>query len=141
MARIGVRIRFVIAKWPEQLKQARAGKLMMWGYGWSASAPDSDGFVGLAYSPNAGQANLARARLPEFDLLYERQKVMPDGAERRAILQQLAKIMVAYMPYKLHVHRVFTDMTHPWVIGAKRNIFVRDFWKYVDIDLARLPKK
>ncbi len=134
MARIGVRIRFVIAKWPEQLKQARAGKLMMWGYGWTAGSPDPDGFVGLAYGPNAGQANLARARLPGFDELYEQQKVMPDGPQRREILQQLAKIMVAYMPYKLHVHRTYTDMTHPWVIGAKRNIFVRDFWKYIDID-------
>ena len=141
MTRIGVRIRFAIAKWPEQLKQARAGKLMLWGFGWNGTSPDSDGFVGLAYGPNAGQANLARTRLPGFDELYERQKVMPDGPERREILQQLAKIMVAYMPYKLHVHRMWTDMTHPWVIGAKRNIFVRDFWKYVDIDTAMLPKK
>jgi len=141
MARIGIRIRFAIAKWPEQLKQARAGKLMMWGYGWSAGSPDSDGFVGLAYGPNGGQSNLARTSLPDFDRLYEQQKVMPDGPERREILQQLARIMVAYMPYKLHAHRTFTDMTHPWVVGAKRNIFVRDFWKYVDIDIDRLPKK
>jgi hypothetical protein len=48
--------------------------------------------------------------------------------------------MVAYMPYKLHAHRTFTDMTHPWVVGAKRNIFVRDFWKYLDIDTDKLPK-
>jgi len=140
MARIGVRIRFVIAKWPEQLKQARAGKLMIWRYGWSATAPDSDGFVGLGYSPNAGQANLARAKLPGFDALYEQQKVMPDGPERREILRQLARIMVAYMPYKMHAHRLFTDMTHPWVVGAKRNIFVRDFWKYVDIDTEALAR-
>jgi len=141
MARIGVRIRFVIAKWPEQLKQARAGKLMIWGYGWSATAPDSDGFVGLGYGPNGGQANLARAKLPGFDALYEQQKVMADGPQRREILQQLAKIMVAYMPYKLHAHRVWTDMTHPWVIGAKRNIFVRDFWKYLDIDTEVLARR
>lgn len=140
MARIGLRIRFVIAKWPEQLKQARAGTLMMWGFGWNGGSPDPDGFVGLAYGPNAGQANLARARLPGFDALYERQKVLPDGPERLEILQQLAKIMVAYMPYKLHVHRTYTDMTHPWVIGAKRNIFVRDFWKYVDIDTEILAR-
>jgi hypothetical protein len=42
--------------------------------------------------------------------------------------------MIAYMPYKIHVHRVFTDLAHPWVIGYHRNIFLRDFWKFVDID-------
>jgi hypothetical protein len=39
------------------------------------------------------------------------------------------------MPYKVHVHRVFTDIAQPWVTGYHRNIFVRDFWKYLDIDL------
>jgi hypothetical protein len=38
------------------------------------------------------------------------------------------------------VHRYFTDLSQPWVIGARRNVFVRDFWKYVDIDLDRLAK-
>jgi hypothetical protein len=44
--------------------------------------------------------------------------------------------MVAYMPYKVHVHRITTDLWHPWLLGFDRNIFVRDFWKYVDIDAA-----
>ena len=43
--------------------------------------------------------------------------------------------LVAYMPYKVHVHRVFTDLAHPWLVGYSRNIFVRDFWKYIDVDL------
>ena len=38
---VGIRIVFRIGKWPEQLKAARAGKLMMWGVGLSASSPDS----------------------------------------------------------------------------------------------------
>jgi hypothetical protein len=40
------------------------------------------------------------------------------------------------MPYKVHVHRIFTDLTHPWVTGYERNIFVREQWKYVDVDAA-----
>jgi hypothetical protein len=39
------------------------------------------------------------------------------------------------MPYKVHVHRIFTDIAQPWVQGYHRNIFVRDFWKYVDVDV------
>ena len=50
------------------------------------------------------------------------------------------KLMIAYMPYKVHAHRTFTDMAHPWVVGYHRNIFVREFWKYVDIDLDTLRR-
>ena len=25
---------------------------------------------------------------------------------------------------------------HPWVLGYDRNPFIRDFWKYLDIDAA-----
>jgi ABC-type transport system substrate-binding protein len=134
MDALGIRIVFRFAKWPEQLKAARAGKLMMWGVGWSATAPDGDTFLALGYGPNRAQSNLARFNLPAFNRLYEQQRLLPDGAERAAAMAEAKRLMIAYMPYKIHVHRYFTDMSHPWVVGTRRNIFVRDFWKYVDID-------
>jgi ABC-type transport system substrate-binding protein len=136
MDALGIRIVFKIAKWPEHLKASRAGKLMMWGVGWSANQPDGDTFLGLGYGPNKGQANHARFDLPAFNRLYERQREMPDGPERLAVMQQAAKLMVAHMPYKVHCHRIFTDLAHPWVEGYQRNIFVREFFKYVDVNPA-----
>ena len=49
-------------------------------------------------------------------------------------MEEAARLMVAYMPYKISVHRLFTDLAQPWVIGYDRNVFLRDFWQYVDID-------
>ena len=37
-------------------------------------------------------------------------------------------------------HRVVTGLAHPWVIGYRRNAFVREFWKYIDIDAAAQQK-
>ena len=37
---LGIRIDFKSAKWPENLKNARAGKLMIWSLGSSAASPD-----------------------------------------------------------------------------------------------------
>ncbi len=141
MTDLGIRIEFKIAKWPENLKSSRAGKLMMWGVGWSAGAPDGDTFLALGYGPNKGGANHARFSLPAFNKLYEQQRVLADGPERFAIMQEAAKLMVAYMPYKVHAHRVFTDLAHAWVVGYHRNVFVREFYKYVDIDLAEARKR
>ena len=135
MKSIDIKIEFKTAKWPENLKASRAGKLMMWGVGWTGG-PDSDTFLAIGYGPNKGQANHARFDLPAFNKLYEQQRSMPDGPERYAVMADAARLLVAYMPYKVHVHRIFTDLTQPWVLGYHRNIFVRDFWKYVDVDLA-----
>ena len=141
MNAIGIRIEFKTAKWPEQLKASRAGKLMMWGVGWSAGQPDADTFLALGYGPNKGQANHARFDLPAFNALYEKQKVLPDGPERQAAMDEAKKLMIAYMPYKVHVHRIWTDLNQPWVSGYHRNIYVREFWKYVDIDAAELARR
>lgn len=136
MTAVGLRIRFVTAQWPENLKASRTGKLMMWGVGWTAADPDGDTFLALGYGPNRGQANHSRFDLPAFNRLYERQRELPDGPERREAMDAAKKLMIAYMPYKVHAHRIFTDLTQPWVKGYHRNIFVRDFWQYVDVDMA-----
>jgi len=133
MNAINVRIDFKIAKWPEQLKASRAGKLMMWGVAWSAANPDGSYFLDLLYGPNKGQANHARFDLPEFNTLYKKQLVMPDGPEREAVMGEAKLLAVAYMPYKVTGHRIATDLMHPWVYGYRRHPFMRDFWRYVDI--------
>ena len=141
MNALGVRIDFKPAKWPENLKSSRAGKLMMWGVGWSATAPDGDAFLGLGYGPNIGGANHARFNLAAFNKLYDQERVLPDGPERMVLMTEAKKLMVAYMPYKIHAHRIFTDLAHPWVLGYHRNVFVRDFVKYIDIDSAALQRQ
>ncbi len=134
MKAVGIRMKFKSAKWPENLKASRAGKLMMWGVAWSAGSPDGDTFLALAYGPNKGQANHARFDLPAFNELYIKQNKMPDGPEREQVMEQASKLMIAYVPYKISSHRIATDLMHPWVVGYRRNPFVREFWKYIDID-------
>jgi ABC-type transport system substrate-binding protein len=140
MNAIGIRMVPVIRQWPEHLKASRAGKLMMWGVSWSGG-PDGDGFLALGYGPNKGQANHARFDLPAFNALFERQRVLPDGPERAAVFDEAKRLLVAYMPYKVHVHRIWTDLAQPWVTGYHRNVFVREFWKYVDVDMDERAKR
>jgi ABC-type transport system substrate-binding protein len=135
MNAVGLRMVFKKAKWPENLKASHAGKLMMWGVAWGADNPDGETFLGLGYGPNKGGANHSRFNLPAFNELFNKQSTMPDGPERERVMEEASKLMVAYMPYKFSGHRIATDMMYPWVIGYDRNTFVREFYKYVDIDL------
>ncbi len=140
MDAVGIKFEFKAAKWPENLKGARAGKLQMWGLGYSASAPDGDGALAIAYGPGKGENNLSQFELKEFDRLYMQQQLMPDGPERLAVMQKAVKLLVAYMPYKVSSHRIMTDMSHPWFSGYLRRSVSRSFWKYVDIDMDKMPK-
>jgi ABC-type transport system substrate-binding protein len=139
LKRLGIKVRFETRQWPENLKAAEAGTLMVWMLGYAADTPDGQESLARLYGPQAGNNNLARFAMPEFDRLYERMSDLPDGPERDALFRQAKRIAVAYMPYKVHAHRVFTDLLHPWVLGFRRPLFWSDWWQFVDIDPATAP--
>ena len=58
--------------------------------------------------------------------------------DRTKVYQAMAKLMVAYAPWKLNAHRILTDMWYPWVVGYRRPLVQNNaFWKYIDIDLEK----
>jgi ABC-type transport system substrate-binding protein len=134
MARIGIQIKFNTGKWPEQLKASRAGKLQVWMLGSSAATPDGVGSLVRMYGPQSGGQNLARFRNARFDQIYMQLQTLPDGPEREALFLQAKLIGVAYMPYKIHVHRISNDLVHPWLVGYRRPMFWQEWWHLVDID-------
>ena len=134
---VGIRIEFRPAKWPENLKAARAGTLQMWGVGSSATTGDGQDMLRRYHGPQAGQQNLSRFALPAFDAVYEQLAALPDGPDRRALFDRAKRIAVAWAPYKLHVHRHAADLMHPWVVGFRRPPFWSEWWHMVDVDPAR----
>ena len=130
---IGIRSESIVAQWPENLKAARAGKLMMWDLANGATAPDGQGALEYLYGPSAGNFNLARFRSKEFDAVYDKLLVLPDGPERDALFLEAKRIAVAWMPYKVHGHRIVTDMSWPQMTGFRRPLFWQDWWEYVDL--------
>jgi ABC-type transport system substrate-binding protein len=137
---VGLRVRFDIAKWPEQLKKARTGQLMVWQVGQSSEAPDVQDAFEMAYGPSSSNQNLARFKLPAFDALYERMQSLPDGPERIEAVARANKLLTAYMPQRYTVHRIATDLAYPWLQGFRRPAFGNQWWQYVDIDTS-MPRE
>jgi len=136
MDAVGIRIAFRYGQWPELLREARAGKMMMWQLGNSARSPDGGEFLDLVYGPNKGYGNFSHFDLPAFNALHERQSTMPDGPERDALLREQVRLLVAYAPMKVRVHQIAIGMFHPWLAGYRRHPFLRGWWKFVDVDAA-----
>ena len=140
---IGLKLTVNKGRWQDHLKASNAGKLMIWQLGGSAAAPDADTWLVSYYGPNAGyKGNRSFFKLDAYDRLYEKARVLPDSPERTRLYQEMTRLIVAYAPAKLQTHRLLTDMWYPWVLGFRRPAMLGNhFWKYVDIDLGRMPVK
>jgi len=131
---IGLRLEFRKAKWPELLRESRAGKLMMWGLGWLSGSPDAQTFYDILYGKNKGQSNHSRFDQPEFNALYDKAIVLSDGPERQQLFARMDRLVAVYAPMRPIVHRIGTSLAHPWVFGYQRHPVMRQFWKFVDLD-------
>jgi ABC-type transport system substrate-binding protein len=136
MDAIGVRMAFRYGQWPELLREARAGRMMLWQLGNSASSPDGGEFLDLVYGPNKGYGNFSRFDLPAFNELHRRQSLLPDGPQRDALLREQVRLLVAYAPIKVRVHQIAIGMSQPWLAGYLRHPFLRGWWKFIDVDPA-----
>ena len=140
---IGLRLAVRKGRWQDLLKESNSGQLMIWSLGGAAAAPDADSWLQTYYSPNAGfKGNRSRFKLDAYDKLYEKARVTPDSPARTKMYQEMARLLVAYAPTKFQTHRILTDMWYPWVTGYRRpSMLGNHFWKYVDIDLSKVPVK
>ncbi len=139
---INVRLEVNKGKWPDLLKQAQAGKLMMWQLGGSATSPSADTWLTSLYGPNAGyKGNLAHFRLAQYDRLFEQAQVLDHSPERTKLYQEMARLVVAYAPWKINCHRILTDITYPYVIGFRRPLVQsQSWWRFVDVDVPLMKQ-
>ena len=137
---IGVRMVFETAQWAEHMKQARAGSLQMWFLGSTATDPDGQPLLEYMYGPAIGQSNLARFKLPAFDDIYRRMLDLADGPERRDLFRKASELVAAYMPYRIHVNRIYNDFSRPWIAGYRQPFFRNQSWHYIEVDGAMRAK-
>ena len=141
MDAIGIRLEAEVAKWPELRKKSKQGRLQAWDVAWGADYPDGDNFYQLLYGPNCGSSNDGCFKLPEFDALYDKAGQTPPGPQRDLIYQQMARLIAAYAPIKLHSHRKYNYMLQPWTLGWRKHPILHEGYRYVDIDLERRRKE
>lgn len=137
MAAIGIRMRFVVRPFSEQLKMGKQGQIQMGGLGWFSTVPSGETFYMLLSGGNVGQMNYSRFKLPQYDALFDRVKTLPHGPERAPLYRQMAELAAVYAPWQVDVFRFESTIVQPWVLGYKKNPFIVHPWQYLDIDPAR----
>jgi ABC-type transport system substrate-binding protein len=136
LAEVGIRIETAEAQFADLLKDKRVGKYQMASSAWIADYPDAQNFLQLFYGPNIDQSNEARFKLPEYDRLYDKAMMLPDGPARNLLYREMCRVLLSYAPSRLGVHRIFSYILYPWVKGYKKHPILFTSFKYLDIDVA-----
>jgi ABC-type transport system substrate-binding protein len=136
LERIKVRVQFDVSKFGDNLKAAKACKLMLWGQAWTADYPDGDNFMQLLYGPNTGQSNNGCYESKAFDAFYEKARRLPDSPERRQLYLEMTRQMEVDGAWQIGVSRLRNQLIRPWVQGYKRHPILHAEWQYLDIDPA-----
>ncbi|HUP98403.1 MAG TPA: ABC transporter substrate-binding protein [Usitatibacter sp.] len=142
MADIGVRMTFnKVEKLPELRRQAQLGKVQSFTYGWIADYPDGENFLQLFTTKSIGGANYTMFSNPEFDALYERIRTMPDSPERTALYRRMVHILWVYGPWRVNSMMRGAILIQPWVLNYKKHPFAHAPWRYLDVDLEKMPRQ
>jgi ABC-type transport system substrate-binding protein len=142
MNAIGIRMTFdKVEKLPDLRRQAQLGKVQSLTYGWIADYPDGENFLQLFTTKSIGGANYTLFSLPEFDALYEKARGMPDSPERTGIYRRMVHMLWVYAPWRVNSLLANTILIHPWVLGYKKHPFAHEPWRYLDVDLDRVPRR
>jgi oligopeptide transport system substrate-binding protein len=139
---VGIRITFnKVEKLPELRSQARVGKVQSFSYGWIADYPDGENFLQLHWKGSIGQTNYAMFDLPEYNALYERSKLLPDGPERNALYAKMVKLILVYVPWLVETYKQETVLVQPWLLNFRKHPFGHEPWRYLDVDLSKAPAR
>ena len=107
---------------------------MLWRVGSSAATPDGQGALERIYGGSVGKGNISRFKLPALDKVYDDMRLLPDGPERQKLFDEATRLLVAYAPYRVSVHRLLTDLGYPEVVGFRRPPFWLNWWEYMDVE-------
>jgi len=106
-------------------------------FGWNADYPDPENFLFLFYGPQSrvkSGENAANYHNPEFDSMFERMQVMPNGPERQELIDRMVEILRHDAPWVYMLHPKDYTLAHAWVYNRKPNKMANNGLKYQRID-------
>lgn len=126
-------------------EKVKNGNVQLFFWGWNADYPDPENFLFLFYGPNSsaqfGGENMVNYNNPIYDRLFEKMRVMPDGPERRTIIQEMINILEKDRPWVWGFNAQSYALYQNWVRISKPGSMANNTLKYERIDPVERAKK
>jgi ABC-type transport system substrate-binding protein len=114
------------------------GNAQIYTWGWNADYPDPENFFFLLYGPNGkvehkgeNASNYANAA---YDALFDRMKGLPNGPERRAVIDRMLEILRRDAPWVWGFYPKAFGLHHAWYRNTKPHLMANNTLKYRRID-------
>jgi ABC-type transport system substrate-binding protein len=119
--------------------KVRKGNYQVFWLGWLADYPDAENFLFLLYGPNGKTEhdgeNTANYANPEFDRLFAQVKLLEDGPQKQAVIDQMVRIVQQDAPWSFGYFPFSSGAAQTWVHNYKPAVLVRDHGKYLRLDV------
>ena len=116
----------------------RRGQAQIYQWGWNADYPDPENFLFLFYGPNGkvkhGGENASNYANAQFDRAFERMRVLPNGAERRRLIDRMVELLRRDTPWAAGFHPQQVVLNHAWNGNLKPNDMASNTLKYQRLD-------
>jgi oligopeptide transport system substrate-binding protein len=139
MDALGLRSDFHITPFQDVIKELEGGTFQMYAGGYGGT-PFGYAQLWQLDSRQPVTVNVSRFKLPEADRLVDEFFASPNEPGRIAATRKASAIEATYVPMLPTIFRLENDFAQPWVQGYSPPRFT-NYWKYLDIDLARRRAK
>ena len=139
-AKLGVQLEIRATDYNQFQDKVRRGKHQIFWWGWLADYPDAENYLFLLYGPNSKSRfdgeNTANYENPEYDRRYARLRLMDDGPEKQALIDEMVEIAQQDAVWAWGYFPFSSGAYQSWVHNAKPTIMVRDLSRYYRIEPA-----
>ena len=139
-AEIGVQVEFRPADWSRTREKLLTGNTQIFSHGWLADYPDPENFLFLLYGPESpllcecDGANNTNYANEEYDALFRRVRVLPQGPERDELVARMVDLFRrdAVWLYAFYPRDIY--LNNSWVYNNKRHGISKATLKYIRVD-------
>ena len=121
--------------------KVRKGKYQVFWLGWNADYPDAENFLFLL-TTSAGKTkydgeNTSNYSNAEYDRLFEQMRTLDNGPEKQALIDKMVHIAERDAPWTWGFFPYASAAAQHWVYNYKPAVLIRDFGKYIRLDVPQ----
>lgn len=132
LALIGIKLKIVKNNFKQYLEKSRTGHLQFFQDGWTLDYPDAENIYQLLVSSNHPPGpNASFYTNKELDLLYEKMSKLPDGEEKKNLINKMEKITNDDLPWIMQYYSRNFILYHDYVKNYRPSDLVWSYPKYL----------
>lgn len=131
---IGIKIEIIVNTFPAFLKKSRGGELQFWQGGWITDYPDAENILQLLITKNLSPGpNNTFYSNPKVDALFEKLKVLPEGASKFEIMDEIEKEVTNDIPWVMQYYARNYMLYHSRLKNFRHSDIIFNYYKYLKI--------